>query len=143
MSTGNSCRFLGRFWPWGTAFWQEGYAVRAQIGREQARSDPGPRRKRRCADALRHSGLAAWGCVSVLEHVLVVRGRVHVVTRFVGVGSRSARWRSSGRRVMPRAQVAENLLHQARLINNRDDAHRVLTDRVVWLIMLYLELFSL
>ena len=30
------CRFLGRSWPWGRAFWQEGYAVRAQIGREQA-----------------------------------------------------------------------------------------------------------
>jgi hypothetical protein len=30
---------------------------------------------------------------------------------------------------MPRAQVAENFLHQARIINNRDDAHRVLADR--------------
>jgi hypothetical protein len=29
---------------------------------------------------------------------------------------------------MPRAQVAENLLHQARIINNRDDAHGVLAD---------------
>jgi hypothetical protein len=30
---------------------------------------------------------------------------------------------------MPRAQVAENLLHQARIINDRDDAHGVLGDR--------------
>ena len=30
---------------------------------------------------------------------------------------------------MPSAQVAENLLHQAGIINNRDDAHRVLADR--------------
>ena len=26
------------------------------------------------------------------------------------------------------SQVAEDLLHQARIINNRDDAHRVLAD---------------
>jgi hypothetical protein len=76
MSTGNSRRFLGRSWPWGTAFWQEGYAVRAQIGREQARSDPGPSPKRRCADALRYSGLAAWGCVSVREHVFLATTRM-------------------------------------------------------------------
>jgi hypothetical protein len=31
-------------WPWGTAFWQEGYAGREEIGREQAQSGPGPNR---------------------------------------------------------------------------------------------------
>jgi hypothetical protein len=108
--------------PMGLAFWQEGYAVPAQIGRKQARSDPGPSRKRRWPGALRHSGLAAWGCVSAREHVFVVGPRVHVVTRFVNVGPRSVRWRSSGRRVLSRAQVAENLLHQARITNSRDDA---------------------
>ena len=30
---------------------------------------------------------------------------------------------------MPRAQAAENLLHQERIINNRDDTHRVMADR--------------
>jgi hypothetical protein len=114
MSTGNVCRSLGGLGPGGRRFGRKGYAVRAQIGREQARSDSGPSRKRRWAGPLRHSGLAAWGCVSVREHVFVVGPRVHVVTRFVGAGSRSALWRSSGRRVMPRAQVVENLLHQAR-----------------------------
>jgi hypothetical protein len=34
--------FLGRSWHQGAAFWREGRAVRAQIGREQARLDPGP-----------------------------------------------------------------------------------------------------
>ena|SRR5208283_2992995 len=88
MSTGNSCRYLGRFWPWGTAFWQEGYAVRAQIGREQARSELGPSRKRRCAGALRHCGLAASGCVSVGETdknfaTLPMHERKRLIVRFV------------------------------------------------------------
>ncbi len=143
MSTGSFCRFLGWSWPWAMEFRQEGYA-----GREELAAS---RRSRILAQADNGGGHApsaipAWqrgGGVSVRERVLVIGHRVHVVTRFVGVGPRSARWRFSGRRDLPRAQVAENNLHQASTIHDRDDAHGVFTDGVMWLIMLYVELFSL
>ena len=45
---------------------------------------------------------------SVGKGVFVVRGRIDIITRFVGVWTPHALWRRSGRRVVPGAQVAEN-----------------------------------
>ena len=61
----------------------------------------------------------------------------------VSVRPQGARWGQAGRRVVPGAQVAKNLLPPPRVMNHGDDPHRVLTDRVMWLIMLHLELVSL
>jgi hypothetical protein len=76
--------FLGRSWPWGTAFWQKGYAVRAQIGREQARSDAGPSRKRRCAGALGKKNWLFFGSEeagqrSAVIYTLIENCRLHGV----------------------------------------------------------------
>jgi len=66
--------------------------------------------------------------VSVGQHVLVVGHGVHVVTGFVGVGPRHPLRRRPGGRVMPGAEVAENLLRHPSVINDGDDAHGVLAD---------------
>ena len=47
---------------------------------------------------------------SVGERILVVRGGGDVVTRFVGVGPCGARRGQAGGRVVPGAQVAQNLV---------------------------------
>jgi hypothetical protein len=67
--------------------------------------------------------------VLVSEHVFVVGHRVHVVARLVGVGARSAGGRRSGRRVVPGAEVTEDLFHHAGIVNDGDGAHGVLADR--------------
>ena len=65
---------------------------------------------------------------SIGQHVFVVRGRIDIITRFVGVWTRRALWRRSGRRVVPSAQVAKNLFHHPPVLNHRDHAHGVLAD---------------
>ena len=40
-----------------------------------------------------------------------------------------ALWRRSGRRVVPSAEVAQDLLHHPRVVNDGKDPHRVLADR--------------
>ncbi len=66
--------------------------------------------ERRLAGALSTREPArGWGRLSIREHVLVVGCRVHVVARFVGVGARPIRRRRSGRRVVPGAEVAEEV----------------------------------
>ena len=66
---------------------------------------------------------------SVGQHVFVVRGRIDIITRFVGVWTPHALWRRSGWRVVPGPEVAKNLLDHERVVNDGDHAHGVLTDR--------------
>ena len=65
---------------------------------------------------------------SIGQHVFVIRGRSHIVTRFVGIWTPHARWRRSGRRVVPGAEVAQDLLHHPGVVNDGKDPHRVLAD---------------
>jgi hypothetical protein len=115
-------------------FWHTGPAV--DLLRGKLMSSVG-RRCATCGPRRRSTAASCPGCALRLIAVKRSPGRTSVPQKhdilthrpLRGVGSRSARWRSSGRRVMPRAQVAEDLLHQARIANNRDDALRVLADR--------------
>ena len=98
--------FLGDLGPEGRRFGRR----RPQSGRRLAAS----RRSRILAQAGKggaqaHScicGLAAWGCVSVREHVLVIGHLVHIATRFVGAWSRAVRWERSARRGWGNARAA-------------------------------------
>jgi hypothetical protein len=78
------------------------------------------------------------GWLSIGEHVLVVRHRIDVQAGLVDVGARAVWWRRSGRpasararagrRVVPGAQVPEDLLHCPGVINDGDNAHRILAN---------------
>ena len=63
---------------------------------------------------------------SVGQHVLVIRHRVRVVTGFVRIGPWSGRSGQAGWWVLPGTEVAKDLLDQARVLNDGDDAHGVL-----------------
>ena len=93
---------------------------------------PWPRSEGRTAVARQAPPIAQDGSdyrSSVGEHVFVVRGRVHIVARFVGIWTREALWRRSGWRVVPGAEMPKDLLHHPRVINHAEDPHRVLADR--------------
>ena len=79
----------------------------------------GPRRSSQSA-ARRHTAPVSQPKAAALlvgEHVLVVWHRIDVQARFIGVGTRHALWRRSGRRVVPGAQVAQNPFHDPQVIN--------------------------
>ena len=67
---------------------------------------------------------------SVGEDVFVVRHGVHVVKRLADPRPGVCRWRAAGQgqrgRAAPEAEVAEDFLDHGTLVNDRDDAHRML-----------------
>ena len=99
--------------------------------------DGGGRRWRRATAGPEQPGIRAHPVVSasgeppysVRKDVFVIRHRVHIVTRFVGVWTPHAQWARSGRRVVPGAEVPQDLLRNLRVINHRNDAHGVLAHR--------------
>ncbi len=74
----------------------EGRLPWAPIGGQPARSGAGPRVEPAVGRRTPISRLAAWWWFSVREDVFVIGGRVHIVTRFVGVGTRGTRRRQNG-----------------------------------------------
>ena len=103
-------------------------AVAALAGGAQPRSqlDPDPPAKAR--RQAKPPSRPAKGRLSVGQHVFVIGHRVHIPTRFVGVGPCGTRRGQAGGRVVPGAEVPQDLLCNLRVINHRDDAHRALTD---------------
>src|ERR1051326_7370454 len=65
---------------------------------------------------------------SVGEGVFVVGHRVQVVARFVGAWTRNRLGKGLGRRVMPGAEMAQDLLDDAWVVNDCDDPHGILAD---------------
>src|ERR1019366_7486237 len=116
----------------------EGRLTWARIGGQPAQSDAGPRVEPAVGRRTPTSRLAAWWWFSVREDVFVIWGRVHIVTRFVGVGTRGARrrqaglptprLRQAGGRVVPSTQVPEDSFDDEGVINDGDHPHRVLAN---------------
>jgi hypothetical protein len=55
---------------------------------------------------------------SVGQRIFVIGCGIHIVARFVGVGTRQALWRRPGWGVMPGAEVAEDFLDEAGVVND-------------------------
>ena len=127
VSTGKFCRVSGGFAPSPRA-WAGGSgraarqcarssAIPGQTGPEEAGAGHKPAFKPAWKKAglsrLAHSRSPGWG------------PRRHRVRR---CRARRPAGTGRGRRVVPGAEVSEDLLHSSRVINHRDDPHRVLAD---------------
>ena len=66
-------------------------------------------------------GSARWAG-SVGQHIVVVGFRVDVVTGLVGVGPWDARRGKAGRGVVPDAEMAEDFLDDAGIVDHGEDA---------------------
>ena len=106
----------------------EGRLPCARLGGQPAQADAGPRVEPAVGRRTPTSRLAAWWWFSVREDVFVIRHRVHIVTRFLGLGTRGARRRQAGRRVVPSTQVLEDSFDDEGVINDGDHPHRVLAN---------------
>ncbi len=118
-ATGKFCRFVG---PFGGGV---GSGSQGRNLRKNGLGYPRPGRRATIAGQCSSVPRALSRRRSIPQHILVIRGGVHVVTGFVGIRPWATRWRGAGGWVVPGAGVAKNLLDHARVVNHRDNAHRV------------------
>ena len=115
--------------------WRLWRAVRVETAQPRSRLGPGPRAKSpppgkapqpACQRARLSRSARFRNRALMLSSTL--GGRVHIPTRFVGVGPCGARRQQASRRVVPGPKMSEDFLDHPWAINHRENAHRVLED---------------